>query len=345
MRVSVPLLLLVVLLLGAACTPVATQAAAQRSAAPHPSPMTPPPPVRPGDPYLALARTLDRHGVQVWFEADLVRAWQSGPEVLRAAAVRLGQLARRTDVAGFKVADEIGYGDGIETADQGVAFLRAAHRALGRTAPGKPLLVDAVVPDLGCLPWRGADQAACAQSARSTYPAAESTALTRYLRTGLVDRLDLSTGLLDASEYAGWGTSLAGAQREAWQHVEKLGWSRLTDLQSRKALAAPGGYAGDTHQAAADLAVWVDAPLEVGAGAVDVWTWRQPYDGQTVSLLPADLEPNSLWNGLVARRARGAVLMTHMTPSAMPPSPAGVDRECARVAQAFAAVFVAAGTG
>lgn len=345
-------LLVLVVLLGAACTPALQQAAPggrQEGSGPATvgprQKMTPPPPVQSGDPYVALARTLHRHGVQVWFEADLVRAWQAGPEVLRAAAVRLGQLARATDVTGFKIADELGYGDGIESVDQGVAFLRAADHALQRTAPGKPLLVDAIVPDLGCLPWRGPTQAACAARARSSYPAADEAALTRYLHTGVVDRLDLSTGLLEASTYVGWGTSLAEAQRDAWEHVRQLGWARSTSLQSRKALAAPGGYAGDASQARSDLAVWVDAPLAAGAAAVDVWTWRQPYDGQTVSLLPASLRANPLWDGLAKRNSDGAVLMTHMTPSAMPAAPAAVERECALVARAFAAVFVAAGTG
>lgn len=329
------------LTLASACAPVTTpQAAAPTSWSARRTAVT-----VPGDPYLRLARALHHNGVQVWFEADLVKAWLAGPQPMDQAVQRLGELARRTNVAGFKVADELGYQDGITTAHQGRAFLTAARRALARVAPGKPILVDVVVPDLGCLPWRGGPGTTCAERARRDYPAADEEAVASYLRARLIDRLDLSTGLLDDSTYAGWGTTLDTAQREAWQHVLAEGWAQLTRLQSRKALAAPGGYQGGASGAAKDLRTYVDLPLVGGAHAVDVWTWRQPYDGSEVSLLADDLRPNALWTGLRSRHDAGVALFTHMTPSAMPPGPAAFDHECAVAAQAFSAVFVAAGTG
>lgn len=297
------------------------------------------------DPYVRLAQTLHRDGVQVWFEADLVKAWLAGPSAFDTAVRRLGSLAQQVPVAGFKVADEIGYDDGLGSPAQAQDFLRAVHRALGRVAPGKPVLVDAVVPDLGCLPWRGGAGMACARDARSHYPAADEAAVSSYLRAGLVDRLDLSTGLLDPETYAGWGISLDQAQQEAWQHVIAAGWGRLTRLQARKALADEGGYQGDEGSAAADVNTYIDLPLQHGARAVDVWTWRQPYDGATVSLLAPGLRSNPLWTDLRARHDAGAELFTHMTPSAMPTGAAPFAYECAVAAQAFDAVFVAAGTG
>ena len=297
------------------------------------------------DPYVRLARTLHADGVQVWFEADLVKAWLGGPAAFRAAVQRLGQLSRSVPVAGFKVADEIGYGDGLTSPAQARAFLRAVRQALGRVAPGKAVLIDAVVPDLGCLPWRGGAGLACAQQARQRYPAADEAAVSSYLHAGLVDRLDLSTGLLDESTYAGWGITRDQAQQEAWQHVLAAGWERLTRLQARKALAAPGGYQGDARAASADVHTYVDLPLADGAHAVDVWTWRQPYDGSTVSLLGPGLRNNALWTELRSRHDTGAVLFTHMTPSAMPLAAGPFAHECAVAAQAFDAVFVAAGTG
>ena len=357
---------LLALLVGCAQQPTSAPAPAptrstSRSTSPATPPATPPstPPTSPPsspvtgpavatskDRYLALAGSLHARSVEVWFEADLVKAWLAGPTAFRTAVARLGALARGTRVSGFKIADEIGYDDGLTSAAQATAFLRAARTALAAAAPGVPVLVDAVVLELGCQPWRGpAAQVSCASSARREHPAASIAAVTSYLEAGLVDRLDLSTGLLEPATYARWGLTRTAAQRAAWRFVVSAGWGSMTRLQSRKALAAPGGYAGSPAQTAADLDTYVDVPRVTGARAVDVWTWRQPYSGSTVSLLDGALRPNRLWTGLRQRHDAGAELFTHMTPSAMPIDAAGIARECAVVAQVFSAVFVAAGTG
>lgn len=297
------------------------------------------------DRYVALAQALQRNGVQVWFEADLVKAWLAGPQSFEAAVRRLGDLAAATDTAGFKVADEIGYDDGLTSAKQATSFLRDVRDGLGKVAPGRQVLIDAVVLDLGCLPWHDEIGRGCARQVAARHPAASFEAVTSYLRAGLVDRLDLSTGLLDPAAYAARGITIDQAQEQAWQHVRDAGWDRLTDLQARKALAAPGGYRGDTAKAEADLGLYVDLPLAGGARAVDVWTWRQNYQGSAVGLLGPDLHPNALWDGLRTRHADGATLFTHMTPSTLPTSPEAMAHECAVAAQVFGAVFVAAGTG
>jgi hypothetical protein len=205
--------------------------------------------------------------------------------------------------------------------------------------------VDAVVPELGCLPWRGGNQEGCAQRVRSKYPAATAAAIESYLRAGLIDRLDLSTGLLEDSTYAKWGLTRREAQTDAWNRVRAQGWESMTTLQSRKALAEPDGYKGSAGQAGDDAATYIDVPVGAGAEAVDIWTWRQPYQGRTVSLLAPDLSANPLWTSLVQRHRSGVQLITHMTPSAMPGDSAGYDRECDLAATAFTAIFVAAGTG
>jgi hypothetical protein len=302
-------------------------------------------PVAATDPYAHLATVLHARGVQIWFEADLVKRWLEGPAAFRVAVSRLGGLARQPGVVGFKVADELGYHDGLTSPEQAQAFLRDAHAALAKVAPGKQLLIDMVVPQLGCLAWKTSSGASCATSAGSTSPAATIAATTGYLRSGYVDRLDLSSGLLEDSTYRGWDTSIDRAQSDAWTHVQDLGWSRLTALQARKALADTGGYQGSAAQAAADVAIYVGTPTTDGAGAVDIWTWRQLYDGQTVSLLPADLTPNPLWTALIAARRDGVHLITHMSPSTMPSDSGAEAHECTVAAQAFDAVFVAAGTG
>jgi hypothetical protein len=97
--------------------------------------------------------------------------------------------------------------------------------------------------------------------------------------------------------------------------------------------------------AAADLRLYLDLPLAGGAQAVDVWTWRQGYDGDSVGLLAPDLNANALWVGLRARHDAGVTLFTHMTPSTLPTDPPAVARQCAVAAEVFDDVFVAAGTG
>jgi hypothetical protein len=354
------LALLVALLLLTACGPATGRSLGGAPAASPPStsgaPGSPSSPSAPAssssiapsqahDPYVRLADTLHRRGVDIWFETDLVAAWLAGPTAFQTTLTRLGRLAHVPGVVGFKIADEMGYHDGLETPDQTMAFLQAAHEGLARVAPGKQLLVDMVVPDLGCLPWRGGASATCGSTADASYPAAGPEAVTRYLHTGWIDRLDLSTGLLDPTTYAGWGLSLKEAQADAWSHVVSWGWPGLTVLQSRKALAQPGGFQGSASEASDDLDVYVTTPTDAGARAVDIWTWRQPYDGATVSLLPDSLTPNSLWQGLLQQHTDGVQLVTHMTPSAMPTDPTAFAHECDVAATVFSAVFVAAGTG
>jgi hypothetical protein len=213
-------------------------------------------------------------------------------------------------------------------------------------APGVPILVDAVVPDLGCLPWKDAAGAACADSARAASPGADMATVTTYLKAGLVDSLDLSTSLLDPSAYAARGMDLRAAQTEAWQHVVALGWPSMTVLRARKALADAGGYQGDTGQAAADAGTYVDVPVAAGARSVDIWTWRQAYKDGTYSLLNPALDPNPLWTALQARNDGGVHLFTHLTPSTLPaPTSPQQAHELDLVASVFDSVFVAAGTG
>jgi hypothetical protein len=310
-----------------------------RSQSPSPTPSVQP------DKYVDLADRLHEQGVEVWFEIDLVARWLEGPAAFATALDRVGRLARVPGTVGFKIADELGYGDGLDSPAQATRFLREARRGLARVAPGKQVLVDVVVLDLGCLPWLGPVGRACAADARRAHPAAATSAIEGYLRAGLVDRVDLSTGLLEPAQYAARGLTRDDAQREAWARVVGRGWARMVHLQARKALAAEGGYQGSAEQAGADVTTYVEVPRTAGAAAVDIWTWRQPYSGGTVSLLADGLRPNPLWTALIAARSAGAHLVTHMTPSAMPTTPAGLDAECKRAAEVFDAVFVAAGAG
>ncbi|MDX6259894.1 MAG: hypothetical protein QOH84_1582 [Kribbellaceae bacterium] len=309
------------------------------------SPSAPAAPRLGADRYAELATALHKRGVAIWWETDLVARWLEGPASFDQAIIRLGELGKVPGVVGFKVSDEIGYKDGLQTMADAAQFLTAAKKRLGQVAPGKQLLVDAIVPELGCLPWRGNNQQGCAQRVRLKYPAATAAALESYLRAGLIDRLDLSTGLLEDVTYAKWGLTKREAQVDAWNRVKAQGWPQLTILQARKALAEPGGYQGDTTVATEDARTYLDVPFAAGARAVDIWTWRQQYQGNIVSLLEPGLSSNPLWSELVRHRRDGRQLLTHMTPSQMPAEPAAFNHECDLAAAAFTAVFVAAGTG
>ena len=291
------------------------------------------------DRYLGLAGLLHARGVRIWWESDLVARWLEGPASFSAAVQRLGVLAEQPGTMGFKVADEIGYNDGLSSPSQALNFLRDARHALDRVAPGKEILVDAVVLELGCVP-RTEDSAICARRARRSSPAASIDAVTAYLREGLVDRLDLSTGLGAATAYP--DDDLAAAQDVAWAYVATGSWPGYTHLQSRKALASAGGYRGDAD---ADLRVFVAVPQRHGARATDIWTWRQTYQDQTVSLFGPNPKSNPLWAPLKAARDRGVQLFTHMTPSSLPTGAGPLAHECDLAAQVFSDVLVAAGTG
>jgi len=152
--------------------------------------------------------------------------------------------------------------------------------------------------------------------------------------------LDLSTGLLPDRTYQGWGVDPEVAQRTAWQEVRRRGWADLVQLQSRKALAHPGRYAEPNP--AQNVTTFVDVPLAEGAEAVDIWTWRQAYQGEIYRLLDPGLRPNRLWTALAQRRSRGAVLFTHLSPRSVEVS---LQTDMKMISEVFTDLFVAAGTG
>jgi hypothetical protein len=173
----------------------------------------------------------------------MVKRWEEGPASFRAAVTRVFALARRPGVAGIKIADELGYHDGMDSAAKIRRFLSDTARALHAAAPHKLILVDMVVPQLGCLP--GPQQAApaasaCAAAAYGRYPGLALPEIDSYLRMHAIDVLDLSTGLLADSTYASWGTTSDAAQAAAWQEVSRRGWPSLVRLQARKALRIRG---------------------------------------------------------------------------------------------------------
>jgi hypothetical protein len=299
-----------------------------------------------GPAHSSYEKTVDAahgEGLRVWIEADLVKRWLAGPDSFKGAVATIGSLANRPGVIGIKIADEMGYKDGLDSPEKINAVLSDSSQALRRVAPGKQLLVDMIIPEMGCLPeyapplrWA----TICAAQQRGQFPQLALDQVDEYLKNHYIDVLNLSTGLLTAKTYQGWGVDMDVAQNTAWKEVHRRGWDLHVKLQSRKALAHPGPYtATDT---ATTLTTFVDIPREKGAAAIDVWTWRQMYQGQVYRLLDPGLKPNALWNALVTRRANGAVLFTHLSPSSLE---VGLDADLRLLAQVFTDLFVAAGTG
>jgi hypothetical protein len=285
-----------------------------------------------------------RH-LSVWLEADLVRRWKESDGSLQEAVDRLARLGARPGVVGVKIADELGQDDGLRDQAEVLAFLKDASTAVRKALPHKQILIDMVVPELGCMPDVPSVvsvSASCAAQARQRWPGATAAATTAVVRSGYIDVLDLSTGLREDSFYKTWGLSRDAAQQAAWARVAELRWSSQVRLQARKALARVGGYPSDDRQAAADLHTWVDIPLRSGAQAVDVWTWHQPYRDGIAMLMGSGLRENALWRGLLERSSDRGKLLTHFTPSS---TELGLTQDLDRLTQVFGNVFVAAGTG
>jgi hypothetical protein len=306
---------------------------------PHPEPLSP------LADYRAAVQVAVAEHLKVWIETDLVKRWQEGPAWFRDAVRRVAVLASQPGVVGIKIADELGYNDGLNSAGKISRFLSAAAQALHAAAPGKLILADMVVPQLGCVPGHqaaGSSAAACASREQAAYPQLALPEVDRYLRLHAIDVLDLSTYLLSADTYKAWGTTADAAQAAAWREADTRGWPGLVRLQARKALAHPGAYRGTSAESAADLATYVDVPLAHDAHAVDIWTWNQHYEGQEYRLMNPGMQPNALWIQLERLRQSGDVLFTHFSPHSVI---SGVQSDLAKIATVFTDVFLPAGTG
>jgi hypothetical protein len=295
-------------------------------------------------PYIHMVDMVAAQRAKVWIEVDLVKAWETGPQRYADVLNIAVKLAARPGVDGIKIADELGYHDGLDTPARARAFLAQASSDIRSRLPGTKILVDMVIPQLGCLAWASgqAERLYCANTTGNTSPAATIDAVDTYLAAKTFDVLDLSAGLLDPATYRAWGTTQDEAMRAIWKEVVRRQWGVLVTLQARKALAHPGSYPGSTAQAEADLRTFVDIPLANGAHAVDIWAWRQQYQGSMYRLYDPGLHTNPLIAGLALRRAAGAHLFTHMSPSSLE---VNMKTDVLAATAIFGTVFVAAGAG
>lgn len=328
-----------------ACVVAAVVALAGCTAGSAPPPGTSSAGARPArPPYIAMTDAVVAHGGTAWIETDLVKAWLAGPTRYQQVLDTVAFLASRPGVGGVKIADELGYHDGMDLT-RAQQFLTQATGDLHRRVPGREVMVDMVVPELGCLAWRSAGvterMRACAERAKNANPAASIAAVDSYLAQGGLDVLDLSAGLRPDAEYASWGVARDAAMTSIWQEAQRR-WGGEVVLQARKALAHPGSYQGSAAQAEADVHTYVDIPVAHGARAVDIWTWSQPYRGETYRLTDPGLSGNALMTALSERAAEGVQLWTHMTPSSLQRD---TESDVTAALATFSTILVAAGTG
>lgn len=297
-----------------------------------------------GTPYVSLTRAVVAHGGHAWVDTDLVKAWRGGPSRYASVLDTVSYLASLPGVDGVKIADELGYDDGMSVAETD-RFLARASADLHSRVPGTSVLVDMIVPALGCLDWPGSNpttrMTTCADAEDSANPATSIAALDGYIKAGNIDVLDLSVGLRPDSEYSSWGLARDDAMSAAWREAMRR-WGGSVTLLARKALAHPGGYTGTTADAERDVHTFVDIPMEHGAAGVDVWTWSQPYKDTTYQLTDPGLAGNALMTALHTRAERGVKLWTNMTPSSLQ---RGVESDVAAALTTFGTILVAAGTG
>jgi hypothetical protein len=307
------------------------------------------PPRLPAPPPAAHAydRGIDaaaRHGLRIWIEVDLPTAWLAGPHRWRQTLDYVGHMAARPGVVGIKIADELGYQDKLGGVHDVVRFLRAAHADLARVAPGKLIAADFYVSDAGCLPGDASRWArACATEFRTRLPRCTLDAVDRYIRTGALDVVNYAPEVVSDEEFAGGAIAdPAAGMRAAWQEARRRGWDRLVTLNGRLAPGFPGRYPHDRAHAERTLHSELDVPILMGARGVDVWTWRQHYEGKTFHLIDPGLRPNALWQALLDRRSRGARLFTHFDPTIVD---RGLDADLEVLKTVFTDIFVMPGLG
>lgn len=297
----------------------------------------------PGEPYVQMVDAVASRGAAVWLEADLVKAARSGPDRLEAVTGQLIALAAHRGVVGVKLADELGYEDGVD-AVTGEEILAGAAERLRKAHPGLTVGVDVVVPELGCLSWRpkpAATATACGERVRAKDPGATLGAVDALVRSGSVDTLLLSAGLSDPGYYASMGLSVDDAMTLCWTEAARR-WGPYVTLVARKALAHPGAYDGSTADAEAAMTTYVDIPLAHGADGVDIWAWRQRFDGDVRRLWDPGLRPNALVTAMTTRHTKGANLWTQMSPTSME---VDLGTDVSTALTTFDTILVASGTG
>ncbi|MET8160336.1 hypothetical protein ABZT47_28590 [Sphaerisporangium sp. NPDC005289] len=270
-------------------------------------------------------------GMRVWIESELAPAWTAGKDQFDAAVASMAAQASRPGVVGVKFAQDLGYW-GFKTATDVRKFVKDASTALRAAMPaGKQLAVDVVVPEMGC----GANEP-CQAALRTKYPLITRANVEKYVLTGDVDHVNVSSGLF-SSEYATYKITPDKALRNQWIGVRARGWDTRVHVGAREVgLAHSGANKLTAAQAEAAAKLRVDLPLQAGVQTVMLWTHRQEWDGATWRLLDQGLATNTMWKALQARKGLGRLSVTF---DASDPEE-GITQDLTKLAEVFDEVYI-----
>ncbi|MCW2878061.1 MAG: hypothetical protein JWQ95_2161 [Sphaerisporangium sp.] len=301
-----------------AATPTAggTDPQPTASSAPEPSASTAPEPsaapsaskqalAAPNDTTGKAAAAAVKLGMRVWIESELAPAWTAGKDQFDAAVASMAAQASRPGVVGVKFAQDLGYW-GFKSATDVRKFVKDSSSALrAAMPPGRQLAVDVVVPEMGC----GVSEP-CQAGLRAKYPLITRANVEKYVLTGDVDHVNVSSGLF-ASEYAAYKITPDKALRNQWIAVRARGWDTRVHIGAREVgLAHSGANKLTAAQAEAAAKLRVDLPLQAGVQTVMLWTHRQSWDGATWRILDQGLATNTVWKALQARKGLGRLSVT-----------------------------------
>ncbi|GII67002.1 hypothetical protein Skr01_70870 [Sphaerisporangium krabiense] len=306
--------------------PDASTAPQPRTTTPDKQALTPP-----NDATGKAAAAAVKLGMRVWIESELAPAWTAGKEQFDAAVASMAAQASRPGVVGVKFAQDLGYW-GFKSADDIRKFVKDSSTALRAAMPaGRQLAVDVVVPELGC----GASEP-CQAAMRGKYPLITRANVEKYVLTGDVDHVNLSSGLF-ASEYSKWKVTPDKALRNQWITVRARGWDTRVHIGAREVGLAHSGPTNLTAaQAEAAAKLRVDLPLQAGVQTVMLWTHRQDWDGAVWRILDEGLKDNTLWKALKARKGLGRMAVTF---DAGDPE-RGVAQDLTKLAEVFDTIYI-----
>ncbi|WP_189163230.1 hypothetical protein, partial [Sphaerisporangium melleum] len=186
-------------------------------------------------------------------------------------------------------------------------------------------------PEMGC----GANEP-CQAALRGKYPLITRANVEKYVLTGDVDHVNVSSGLF-SSEYATYKITPDKALRNQWIGVRARGWDTRVHVGAREVgLAHSGANKLTAAQAEAAAKLRVDLPLQAGVQTVMLWTHRQEWDGATWRLLDQGLATNTMWKALQARKGLGRLSVTF---DASDPEK-GITQDLNKLAEVFDEVYI-----
>ena len=263
------------------------------------------------------------------------------------ASRRVAELASRPGVVGIKIADELGYHDGLDTPEpRSARSCDATATALRQRRPGKLILVDMIVPELGCLPGQQPPlrwATICAARARGDYPqlalpAVDSLRGQRRHRRARPEHLDPAA---EDVRRLGLGRDHRAAAGLAGGRPARLGHggSPCTPGGPSRTPAATRPAPRTPTRSCARSSTCRSPPVP---GRSTCGPGARSTRGRSTGCWTRACAPTPCGWALRQRRAAGAVLFTHFTPSSVE---VGLDADLAALASVFTDVFIAAGTG